>query len=174
MTDNGKPMIVRMFPAIALLLLFGTTTHVNSAEIEQLDWLGGCWKSENADAGSGEHWLPLAGDVMFGISRTVRQGRTVAFEFMQIRATEEGQLAFIAMPSGQQTTVFPLLRLGETEAVFENLQHDFPHRVIYQLDGQTRLMARIEGISRGAPRVIEFPMQRVSCDLQFAGDEAGG
>lgn len=155
---------IRISLSIALLLFAGAATHAKAADVGQLAWLAGCWESENADPGSGEHWLPLAGDVMFGISRTVRQDRVVAFEFMQIRALEDEQLAFIAMPSGQQTTIFPLLRLGETEAVFENLQHDFPHRVIYQLEGESRLMARIEGVSRGAPRTIEFPMIRVGCD----------
>ena len=86
---------------------------------------------------------------------------------MQIRAVESGQLAFIAMPSGQKTVVFPLLRLGETEVVFENPQHDFPQRVIYQLEGETKLRARIEGMRKGALRVIEFPMNRVSCDSQL-------
>ncbi len=86
---------------------------------------------------------------------------------MQIRAVADGQLAFIAMPSGQRTTVFPLLRLGQTEAVFENPQHDYPQRIVYQLEGGTRLRARIEGMHRGAPRVIEFPMSRTSCDSQL-------
>jgi len=127
----------------------------------------GCWKSDTAEPGSGEHWLPLAGGTLLGVSRTVKQGKTVEFEFMQIRAVESGQLAFIAMPSGQKTVVFPLLRLGETEVVFENPQHDFPQRVIYQLEGETKLRARIEGMRKGALRVIEFPMNRVSCDSQL-------
>ena len=110
----------------------------------------------------------MAGGTLLGVSRTVKQGKTVEFEFMQIRAVENGQIAFIAMPSGQRSTVFPLLRLGETEAVFENPEHDFPQRVIYQLEGGTRLLARIEGVRRGALRVIEFPMNRVSCESQVS------
>ncbi|NJC28711.1 DUF6265 family protein [Xanthomonas arboricola] len=155
------------FIAVIIVLVAGTGTSARAADISQLAWLGGCWKSDTAEPGSGEHWLPLAGGTLLGVSRTVKQGKTVEFEFMQIRAAESGQLAFIAMPSGQKTVVFPLLRLGETEVVFENPQHDFPQRVIYQVEGETKLRARIEGMRKGALRVIEFPMNRVSCDSQL-------
>ncbi|WP_435003586.1 DUF6265 family protein [Xanthomonas arboricola] len=155
------------FIAVIIVLVAGTGTSARAADISQLAWLGGCWKSDTAEPGSGEHWLPLAGGTLLGVSRTVKQGKTVEFEFMQIRAAESGQLAFIAMPSGRKTVVFPLLRLGETEVVFENPQHDFPQRVIYQLEGETKLRARIEGMRKGALRVIEFPMNRVSCDSQL-------
>ncbi|MBB4656727.1 hypothetical protein GGR73_003300 [Xanthomonas sp. F14] len=155
------------FIAVIIVLVAGTGTSARAADISQLAWLGGCWKSDTAEPGSGEHWLPLAGGTLLGVSRTVKQGKTVEFEFMQIRAAESGQLAFIAMPSGQKTVVFPLLRLGETEVVFENPQHDFPQRVIYQLEGETKLRARIEGMRKGALRFIEFPMNRVSCDSQL-------
>ena len=152
--------------AVVILLLAGVGTTARAADISQLAWLGGCWKTETGEPGSGEHWLPLAGGTLLGVSRTVKQGKTIEFEFMQIRTVENGQLAFIAMPSGQRTTVFPLLRVGETEVVFENPEHDFPQRVIYQREGATKLRARIEGIRRGTLRVVEFPMNRVSCDSQ--------
>ena len=157
-------MSVRSLTAWTLLLLAGAGTGAQAADISRLAWLGGCWKSETAEPGSGEHWLPLAGGTLLGVSRTVKQGRTVEFEFMQIRTLADGQIAFIAMPSGQRTTVFPLVRLGDAEAVFENPQHDFPQRVIYQLESATRLRARIEGLRKGELRVVEFPMHRVSCD----------
>lgn len=150
--------------AAALLILAVAGAGASAADISRLAWLGGCWKSETGEPGSGEHWMPLAGGTLLGVSRTVKQGKTVAFEFMQIRTVENGQLAFIAEPSGQRTTVFPLLRMGDKEAVFENPEHDFPQRVIYQLEGATRLRARIEGMRGGALRVIEFPMSRVNCD----------
>ena len=133
-------------------------------EIDKVAWLAGCWKSDNAEPGSGEHWMPLAGGTMFGMSRTVRQGKTVEFEFVELRYLPDGKLAYVAHPSGQQTTAFPLLRISETEVVFENLEHDFPQRVAYAKDGESKLRARIEGMRNGALRVIEFPLTRISCD----------
>jgi hypothetical protein len=148
----------------ALAVVAVVTGAEAQSEIEKVAWLAGCWKSENAEAGSGEHWMPLAGGTMFGMSRTIRQGKTVEFEFVEIRYLPDGKLAYVAHPSGQQTTAFPLLRSSDTEVVFENLAHDFPQRIAYAKESESKLRARIEGVSNGALRVIEFPLSRVSCD----------
>lgn len=133
------------------------------ADLARLAWLAGCWRSAGGEAGSQEQWMPPAGGTMMGMGRTVKQGRTVAHEFMQIRAGD-GTLAFLAHPSGRKSAAFPLLHLADDEVVFENAQHDFPQRVAYRREGASRLAARIEGMRNGALRVIHFPMDRVSCD----------
>ena len=150
----------------AWLLLAAAHASAAEADIAKLAWLAGCWKSESAEPGSGEHWSSLAGGTMLGVARTVKQGKTVEFEFMQLRHLPDGTLVFIAQPSGQRTAVFPLLRISETEATFENLEHDFPQRVIYAREGESRLRARIEGLRSGTRLVVEFPMSRVSCEAQ--------
>lgn len=152
---------------VALTVSVAGVTAAES-DIAKLVWLAGCWKSETAEPGSGEQWTPLAGGTMLGTSRTVKQGRTVAFEFMELRHLPDGQLTFIAHPSGQLTTTFPLLRISGTEAVFENPQHDFPQRVAYAREGESRLRARIEGVRNGKLRVVEFPMSRVDCESQLS------
>lgn len=135
----------------------------HAQDLNKLSWLAGCWASDGAEPGSGEHWTSLAGGTMLGSSRTVKDGITVAFEFMELRYLPDGKPAFIAHPSGQRTTTFPALRISDSEAVFENPEHDFPQRVAYAREGDTRLRARIEGTRNGAPRVIHFPMSRVPC-----------
>jgi hypothetical protein len=161
---------MRVPPVItfALASLLAGSAVAAEPDIAKLAWLAGCWRSESAEPGSGEQWTQLAGGMMLGTSRTVRQGKTVEFEFLQLRELPNGKLAFIAMPAGQSTTTFPLLRIDDAEAVFENLEHDFPQRVAYARDGEAKLRARIEGMRDGALRVIEFPMSRVSCDAQVA------
>ena len=138
-------------------------------EIAKLSWLAGCWASEGGEPGSGEQWTSLAGETMLGTSRTVKQGKTVEFEFMELRYLSDGTLAFIAHPSGKRTTVFPVLRISDSEVVFENPQHDFPQRVAYAREGDSKLRARIEGIRKGTLRVIEFPMSREACDSPVKG-----
>lgn len=137
---------------------------VQAADIDKLNWLGGCWQADGAKQGSAEHWMPLAGGTLLGVNRMVKGGKTVAYEFMQIRANGNGKLEYVAMPSGQQTTIFTLLRIDESEAVFENPEHDFPQRVIYRLEDKTKLRARIEGMRDEELRVIEFPMTRMNCE----------
>lgn len=133
-------------------------------DITSLGWLTGCWHLDNAEPGSGEQWMPLAGRTLFGTSRTIKQGRTVAFEFMQLRHRDDGTLVFIALPSGQQAAAFPALEANATRAVFENTSHDFPQRITYTRQGDTQLLARIEGARDARRKAIDFPMHRVRCD----------
>jgi Domain of unknown function (DUF6265) len=129
-------------------------------------WLAGCWAPQGqatVSAGSAEQWMAPAGGLMLGMARTLKNGRVVEFEFMQIRAGADGRLSFIAQPQGRPPTEFGLLRQGEAEAVFENPAHDFPQRVIYRLAAPDRLVARIEGVAHGKARGIDFPMQRSAC-----------
>ena len=108
--------------------------------------------------------MSVAGKGLLGISKTIRQGKTVESEHMEIGHLANGKFAFVAHPSGQPSATFLLLRISETEVVFENLEHDFPQRIAYARDGEWKLLARIEGSQGGALRVIEFPMTRTSCE----------
>jgi hypothetical protein len=149
---------------VALLALAGTlaSSAASAASISELQWLAGCWAGQKKEPGTEEHWLsPVAGS-MLGVGRTVRDGRTAEYEFMQIREAA-GKLTFIAHPSGQPEATFPLLRIGTKEVVFENAAHDFPQRVIYRLDGGV-LRARIEGKRGRETKGINFPMDRVPCE----------
>ena len=86
---------------------------------------------------------------MLGISRTVADGKTVEFEFMQIREDVNGEILFIAKPSGQPEAMFKMVKGSANEVIFENPQHDFPQRVIYRLQTDGSLLGRIEGTSKG-------------------------
>ena len=103
------------------------------ATIADLAWLSGCWVSVGQEAGSGEQWMTPAGGTMLGVSRTVRDAKTVAFEFIRIAEQDDGGLVFMASPSGQSTASFPMLSLNAREVIFENPDHDFPQRIIYRL-----------------------------------------
>jgi hypothetical protein len=149
----------------AAVLALAATCAQAADPLANMAWLKGCWQAtEGAEPGSGEQWMAAAGGTMLGMSRTVRKGVTTEYEFLQIRETEPGKLAYIAMPSGRPPTHFMLLRESAAELVFENLGHDFPQRVMYQRDGDKGLKARIEGMSKGKLKGIDFPMKRVSCD----------
>jgi hypothetical protein len=137
-----------------------------ASPLDSLTWLAGCWQAEQAEAGTVEHWLPLAGNTMLGVARTVKKGKTVAHEFMQIRLNADDKLVFIALPSGQSETSFTLANKNDHSVVFENPSHDFPQRVSYQLIAPNKLLARIEGSSKGKLKAIDFPMQKVACESQ--------
>ena len=99
-------MTIQCLLAVTLALVACMGTEARASDISQLAWLSGCWKSEASERGSGEQWLPLAGDTLLGVNRTVKQGKTVAFELMQIRAMENGKLASSPCHRGSNTRSF--------------------------------------------------------------------
>jgi hypothetical protein len=149
---------------MAAACLAGGAVHAADSQLARVAWLAGCWRGIDAEPGTAEHWMAPAGGTLLGMARTVRQGRTVEHEFLQIRETAEGKLVYVAQPSGQAMAQFTAIRVGEREVVFENAEHDFPQRILYRLDGEGRLQARIEGTLKGASKGLDFPMKRVSCD----------
>lgn len=153
----------------ALVVLTPASLMAAEQSIDQLAWLAGCWQGQFGEPGTVEQWLSPAGGTMLGVSRTVKQGKTVEYEFLQLRQLPDGVLALIPQPFGRPPTVFRLLRLGQSEAVFENLDHDFPQRIAYSRPEHSRLVASIEGLRGGVARKVEFSFVRTGCETQISG-----
>lgn len=154
---------------VAALLIACAPAFAAGDGLQKLSWLSGCWSSDNGETGSGEYWMPLAGGSLVGVGRTVKGGKTVASELMRIEANASGVLQFTAVPLGQSTTAFSLLRQDASEVVFENLKNDFPHRIAYRRVDGNHVHARIEGNnSKGEPRTIAFPLSRSACEASAA------
>ena len=150
---------------ICLIALAVVPVTASSASITDLAWLSGCWAATDQDTGSGEQWMPPAGGTMLGMSRTVSDGETVAFEFIRIVSTGDGGLVFIASLSGQNTTGFALVSVTDHEVIFENPDHDFPQRIIYRLLSDEDLIGRVEGTINGTARAIDFPLKKTVCEI---------
>ena len=155
-------MMMNKLLLAALLPLLSAAAQAE-ADWSPVAWMAGCWAGDFGEAGTTEQWMAPAGESMLGMSRTVRKGRTVEHEFLQIRPDASGRLAYIAKPHNQAEASFPLKSAGDKSVVFENPEHDFPQRILYRLEGEGRLMARIEGERGGQTRGIDFPMRRVAC-----------
>jgi len=149
-----------------LLLAAGAaadTETIPPVSIHQLDWLAGCWAHDGRDEGSVEHWLPPAGAAMLAVSRIIRDGRMVSYEFLRVEETRDGTLRLIAMPVGQAATAFMLVTTSDNLVVFENPEHDFPQRLTYRLVDADHLLATAEAESDGQLVSIDFPMTRSDC-----------
>lgn len=156
-------MRVYLFGALTLLLWLSPAASGGDS-VGGMSWMTGRWSYVDGAPGSGEQWMAPAAGTMLGMSRTVRDGKTVAFEFLRIAEDDKGTLALHALPSGQQATTFNLLRQSASEVVFENPDHDFPQRVIYRLSPGPMLVGRIEGTVNGEARSVDFPMKKLDCE----------
>ena len=132
--------------------------------VDEFGWLAGCWGGAHNKKELTEQWMKPAGGTMLGAGRTVSNGKTVEYEFVQLRQDETGDIYYVARPSGQKEASFKLVRGGPREAVFEDPEHDFPQRIIYRLESDGSLLARIEGVVNGKEKGVNFPLKRVSCE----------
>ncbi len=130
----------------------------DTATIDDLVWLSGCWSMKLPDGLLEEHWLPPSGGAMLGLSRTVRGGKMKEYEFLALRVVD-GRLAYVAIPSRQRETVFALTRFRSSAAIFENPEHDFPQRIIYRKT-ETGITAVVEGKVKGELRSSEYVYTR--------------
>ena len=145
----------------SVLLPVGARQTVPS--FEKLAWIAGCWQGQMGSGVTQEQWMKPDGGSMLGMSRTVVNGKTPFFEFLQIKRDGE-DLVYLARPQGKEPTPFKLVKLNESAAVFENLQHDFPQRIAYQRQVDGSLIATLEGEDKGKSKRVDFPMQRMKCD----------
>lgn len=156
-------MALRLF---SMCILFSVSFATTGSDTPLPAWLTGCWEQRSENRLYEEQWMAPAAGVMLGMSRMIINERLADSEFLQLVLDREtNRLSYIALPSRQARTEFLLVSQEEGRLVFENLQHDFPQRILYSLRGDT-LHARIEGESNGKSRGIDFVMKRVQCAPQ--------
>jgi hypothetical protein len=137
-------------------------TAAAQSPLDRLAWLGGCWEASAEGRVTIEMWMPPAGGLMVGASRTVANGRARAYEHLRLHIDGE-QLVYTAIPSGQTETAFRSTALGDSGFTVENPQHDFPQRITYHRTGQDTMTARVEGPGPNGPRGFEVRYRRVQC-----------
>ena len=150
---------------IALAALIGALALPAAAapvdDVAKFSWMAGSWIAERDGTVTRETWLPPLGGVMAGAGQTNAPGKPVSVEHARIHAEPAGA-TYTTIVRGQPPTSFVLKPgLPDGEAVFENLAHDFPQRVIYRRCGQDQLCARIEGTIQGKARSFEWTYSRL-------------
>lgn len=165
---SKKQTTLLLVVLLAMLVTAGaqspTTAPAQSgATVAGLSWLSGCWEGRQGEATIEEVWSKPGGRSMIGFGRTVKENRTTSFEFMQFRE-QAGTLVFMPQPQGGPAVSFPLKDSFGGRFTFENKEHDFPQRVIYEQKGPGLLLAAIEGTYKGKEGREEYQMKKVRCD----------
>jgi hypothetical protein len=105
------------------------------------DWIAGYWLS-CTDGETAESWIGAGANVLVGTALT--RGARPGYEFLRVAPNGRGGFSYFAMPEGRSPpTEFTMVSHVGRRAVFENLAHDFPQRIIYERTGD-QLNARIE------------------------------
>ena len=143
-----------MRTGILMLLAALLTADTGSAaepkfDLGTLAWLEGTWGGATNGVTMEEIWSSPAGGGIIGMHKDSKGGRMVSFEFFRVVPRDSGGVCYLASPGGKPAVSFCAIELTDRRVVFENREHDFPQRVIYWLEKDGRLHARIEGTIAG-------------------------
>lgn len=146
--------------ASAAALTSAAAGNQTAASAPDLDWLVGHWCGDRNGDFIEEQWLSTRGDVMLGLSRTIRGDQTRNFEYMRVEFAA-GAVTFIAQPQGDPPVPFKRTAGGADWARFENAAHDFPNRVEYRRTAKG-LHAEIAGPGKDG-REMSIPFDYLPC-----------
>ena len=151
--------LVFVFTSIALL------ANAQEISVKQFLWLEGNWKIDGKE--EYEKWQVVNDTMLGGISYHYAQeehdkDETDIFYDESIRLVTRGTKCFyIPLPRGQnggKEVEFTITSFTQKSFVAENLTHDFPQRIVYELKDVNHLHAYIE--RRDKAKRIEFNFTR--------------
>ena len=157
---------MKIFVSVFLLsiICLSVSAQEKKPKMTELNWISGCWQMNDNGKITTEKWSKPTSNVLIGVSQTVKEGKTLAFEFLRIIDNGHG-MVYVAKPADAKTeTGFFIKKISATEVIFENAKHDFPQRIIYRLANKKSLFARIEGKQGDKEMGIDFPMTRIKCE----------
>lgn len=149
--------------AILLLMAFSGVTDFTKQDFEKLKSLSGLWVNRRASGDIYEQWARSSESELTGRSYKIVKTDTMLLESMKLYH-REGEIVFApvaARQNNEKQVLFKLKSIAGNEFVFENLQHDFPQRIVYQIISRDSLHAYIEGLVQTKNKRIDYPYSRI-------------
>jgi hypothetical protein len=145
-----------LLPALALAAAMISKPASAAEPLADLAWLAGDWHGKDGPVEMEERWTEPRGGLMLYVHRDVKDGKAVSFEFGRVAPGPDGTTTYFASPGGEPATPFRMVESKGKRVVFENRQHDFPKRILYWLDADGSLHARIEGDPGDKEKAMEW------------------
>lgn len=146
---------ITMIALAAFAALACAAPAARAGQIDSLAFMAGSWAKGDRVDGQEEHWAAPIGGMMIGMHRDLRGGKARSFEFFRIEERDDG-LWYLTQPRGRPATAFRAKDVTARRVVFENLEHDFPQRILYWSEKPGELRARIEGMMAGKLEFMEW------------------
>jgi len=146
---------------MSLCLVFQSSAQAkNCGTVDSLTWLIGHWHSENSKLKINESWQRISDKTFEGAGSTYsfKKNKTVSAETLRL-VEMSGEIFYVAkVASNDLPVAFKLTNCTANTAIFENLQHDFPKKLSYQLINHNNLTVFVSG-EKGKAFSIEFTRQ---------------
>lgn len=116
-----------------------------SQSLKELDFLAGIWKVEGKE--TYEVWEKIDGNALKGSSYKIKEGKKIVTETLSIKNVD-GKIVYEAAVTNQnegKAIPFTLNSNNTKGYSFENPNHDFPTKIIYQKTSETELVVQVLG-----------------------------
>lgn len=132
-------------------------------EFKPLHGLTGLWKMDSKRGTIYEEWQASGDNQLTGRSYKINNNDTMVLENVVISLQNNAifYTPVVRDQNNQQPVPFKLISYNNNKYVFENKEHDYPQRVIYELVSANDLRARIEGTRNGKESGSDFNYMRI-------------
>lgn len=113
--------------------------------LQPFAWLLGDWHADEGNNTMHESWIEVSPLTFEGQGQTQSKtsSQSVTREFLRL-VDMQGQIYYVAKVAHNPLPVaFKLSQCSTSSAVFENSGHDFPQKIVYQIDPENRLMVTV-------------------------------
>ncbi|MCH5597584.1 DUF6265 family protein [Niabella ginsengisoli] len=134
------------------------------AKIKTAGWLSGNWHHSSEEGNATEQWRRVNDSTYAAESFIIVKNDTVFYETMHLEQ-RAGSVYCIINAKEQNKNEAVSFKLTSSEPdilVFENPQHDFPTKIVYNKIGEDSLFAEISGTINGKERKEGFPFKKLS------------
>ena len=149
---------------LILIALVSFSCKKESKENKQknLEWLVGSWESSSDFGDIQENWEKINDSVFQGTSYLIKEKDTLHSESIALEIKDD-QILYVPIVKGQnndQPVIFLLTKQTPNQLVFENPNHDYPKKIVYNQITTDSLVAVISGTQGGKPSSDSFPMKK--------------
>jgi hypothetical protein len=141
----------------------GEAPAVQETKLDQASWILGEWQLESPEGMFVEKWQKETDTSYLGEgSLTGKNGEVLFSEKLRLeqRAGTLYYIPTIASQNDGKPVLFKEKSFAAGEIVFENPEHDFPQRIIYQKASDSTLYARVEGKQNGKDAKQEYSFKK--------------
>ena len=143
---------------VMVLILFAVSTFAQGESILKL--FPGKWKMISEKTEYYEEWKIVDSTELIGKGYSIEAGEVIESETIYLKKFAD-TWAYVAIPKNQVITLFALDDFTQNKFIFENEEHDFPRRVIYEFKNDGTLNAIVEGKLDGEEMRREFNFIKV-------------
>ena len=131
-----------------------------ASRLNEISWLLGDWEAKKGPGYFIESWAKQNDSIWDGAGTYFDStGRRLMSEQLQLLALNDTlwYLPTVSNQNNGKPVKFKEKSITASEVVFENLQHDFPQRIVYQKLSDSTMLAYIEGTVNGKLQRQDFP-----------------